>query len=401
MMVHVVIGKIWHPFLDSPRRLHSLGSVDATPRAIYAASVRQLQDLILCYRTGYPDVLFNSAASAALAMLVGALLRDVPVPPAMPPTPMATPTTTAGRRAESIFPPAAIAAQREQQHRLKQRQYEQALIIWRSYFLLCVRCWQDMYTCYPIFRDVVRAHLAQALQGNALSPAEVRRHVAELDQRGAHHHVSSSSTQDRQQEQQQQRQGQHETRGQDIGSSVTTPARSAKQTEAAEVVKTPGTIKDNRTTTELGSRHHVAALDKSVEAAVDGEARGAQRQAETQPQLHEAAETANVLEGQDRTENSEIADGAGRDAPADTPHGTNGDNDKETQASTIIVAPPVPKKAPPLENTGTFVSDFDKSSVARDGRSGGVWMHTMAAQLDELTLFAEFTNNEDLETRAV
>lgn len=400
-MIHVVIGKIWHPFLDSPHRLHSLGSVDATPRAIYAASVRQLQDLILCYRTGYPDVLFTSAASAALAMLVGALLRDVPVPPAMPTIPTPTTPNTTGRRVASIFPLSTVAAQREQQHRLKQRNYEQALIIWRSYFLLCIRCWQDMYTCYPVFRDVVRAHLAQALQGNALSPAEVRRHVAELDQRGAHHYISSSSssTQDRQQEPQpqQERQGQHETRAQDVGSSATTPARSSKRSEVAKAVKSPGTIKVTRTATELGSRHHVAAPDNSAEAAVDGQARGAQRQAETQPQLHEADETPGVIAGQDNIRHSADNDGAGDNVLADAPHGAG----KKTQTSTVAEPPTVATKAPAPENTGTFVSDFDKSSVARDGRSGGVWMHTMAAQLDDLTLFAEFTNNEDLETREV
>jgi len=401
-MIHVVIGKIWHPFLDSPYRLQSLGSADATPRAIYAASVRQLQDLILCYRTGYPDVLFTSAASAALAMLVGALLRDVPVPPATTSMTITPAVTNKTRKSTLMIAPAAAAAQQEQQRQLKQKQYEQALIIWRSYFLLCIRCWQDMYTCYPIFRDVVRAHLAQALQGKALSPAEARSYAAELDRRGAHHYLSSSASrashhgQGVTPQQQKQRQEQDGMRGQDIGRSATTAAESSKVSELAKVDISPDTLKASHTTRELRSRRRVAAPKKSAEAT-KGRARGVQRQGETQPQCCQSEETADEPAGQHRTRHNSDVGGASGDAPTDAPN-SGSDKGMETQASTVAAPPVVTAKASAPANTGTFVSDFDKSSVAEDGRRGGVWMHTMAAQLDDLTLFAEFTTNEDLET---
>ncbi|KAF5715987.1 C6 transcription factor [Fusarium mundagurra] len=141
ILFHVVTTTIFRPFIAMPRstRLMSLASPDSHPKAVYAASVSQLKDLVFCFCAKYPQAAFTTFFNTGLFTLSLALLEDL------------------------------------------QDQ------LWRYYFYLCVRCWQDLYFCYPVFRDVAKAFLSMAMQKDAIAAGEAQNLLQGINQTGEHH----------------------------------------------------------------------------------------------------------------------------------------------------------------------------------------------------------------------
>lgn len=50
----------------------------------------------------------------------------------------------------------------------------------RFYFIICIRYWQDMYSNYPIFDDIIRAFLNMAIKAAVLTGAEASAIVREV-----------------------------------------------------------------------------------------------------------------------------------------------------------------------------------------------------------------------------
>ncbi|CAG7559863.1 unnamed protein product [Fusarium equiseti] len=141
IMFHVVATIILRPFIASPRSVQfvSLTSADSHPKAVYTASVNQLKDLVFIYRARYAEADFTSFFNTGLFTLSLALLEDIKDPS------------------------------------------------WQHYFYLCLRCWQDLYICYPIFRDVAKAFLSMAMEKSAISAQEAQRLLRGIEQSGEHH----------------------------------------------------------------------------------------------------------------------------------------------------------------------------------------------------------------------
>ncbi|RGP64023.1 nitrate assimilation regulatory nira [Fusarium longipes] len=147
MMLHVAVTTIFRPFIATPKstRLMSLTSADSHPKAVYAASINQLKDLVFGYRIRYPESLFTSFFNPGLFTLSLALLEDLRDP------------------------------------------------LWQYYFYLCVRCWQDLYICYPIFRDVAKAFLSMAMQKDAIAAREAQKLLRGVEQSGGHHPTAAEA----------------------------------------------------------------------------------------------------------------------------------------------------------------------------------------------------------------
>ncbi|KXJ86059.1 hypothetical protein Micbo1qcDRAFT_168873 [Microdochium bolleyi] len=245
-----------------------------------------------------------------------------------------------------------------------------------------------MHTCYPVFRDVGRAHLAQALQERALSPAEARAHAEELDRRGAHHYTTTTTTTTTTKT---ERQG-HQNDSCASGGSIPPAGERAQQqqpqqgsrktTSSAET----GTASARRMAAVRASSSSSSA-NSGTEIAEEGSA------ASAVPELMDVAELSDAA----------VASAAPKELPARTRGAGKGEEGSgETDGGSSTVQPTTAAAAAASAShaaTGTFVSEFDEPGVvSQDGRKGGVWMRDMAAQLDDLALFAEFTTNEDLET---
>ncbi|KAJ0131397.1 hypothetical protein HZ326_25514 [Fusarium oxysporum f. sp. albedinis] len=134
----------------SCRRGHDISPVhrntsDSHPKAIYAASINQLKDLVFSYRANYPEASFTSYFNPGLFTLSLALLEDLQDP------------------------------------------------LWRYYFYICVRCWQDLYFCYPVFRDVAKAFLSMAMQKDAIAARETQELLQEIEQSAQHHAAANEA----------------------------------------------------------------------------------------------------------------------------------------------------------------------------------------------------------------
>ncbi|CAG7558172.1 unnamed protein product [Fusarium equiseti] len=144
ILFHAVVTIIFRPFLSTPRsnQLMSLTSLDSHPRTVYAASVSQLKDLVFSFCLKYSEAAFTAYLSHGLYALSRALLEDLQDP------------------------------------------------LWRYYFYLCVRCWQDLYFCYPVFRDVAKAFLSMAMEKDAIAAREAQDLLRGIDQSVKHHTTS-------------------------------------------------------------------------------------------------------------------------------------------------------------------------------------------------------------------
>jgi hypothetical protein len=134
----------------SCRRGHDISPVhrntsDSHPKAIYAASINQLKDLVFSYRANYPEASFTSYFNPGLFTLSLALLEDLQDP------------------------------------------------LWRYYFYICVRCCQDLYFCYPVFRDVAKALLSMAMQKDAIAAREAQELLQEIEQSAQHHAAANEA----------------------------------------------------------------------------------------------------------------------------------------------------------------------------------------------------------------
>lgn len=147
MCYHCVALGIFRPFIRASEeraaqereRLPSFCSGDSSPNAVFDASVNQLKRLVFDYYFSYPQESYTAIFNVALVQLAYvSVKKDVDSD-------------------------------------------------WRLYFLFCIRCWQDLYICYPIFLDTGQAYLSMALREGMLNTSEARSLVAELQQKGGHH----------------------------------------------------------------------------------------------------------------------------------------------------------------------------------------------------------------------
>ncbi|QKD59106.2 uncharacterized protein FOBCDRAFT_144586 [Fusarium oxysporum Fo47] len=105
----------------------------------------RLKDLVFSYRANYPEASFTSYFNPGLFTLSLALLEDLQDP------------------------------------------------LWRYYFYICVRCWQDLYFCYPVFRDVAKAFLSMAMQKDAIAARETQELLQEIEQSAQHHAAANEA----------------------------------------------------------------------------------------------------------------------------------------------------------------------------------------------------------------
>ncbi|WJG36995.1 uncharacterized protein FOBCDRAFT_244378 [Fusarium oxysporum Fo47] len=113
-LFHVVVTIIFRPFITLPRssRLMTLTSPDSHPKALYAASMNQLKELVFCFYAKYPQSAYTTFFNAAPPTLSLAMLEDLQGPS------------------------------------------------WRHYFYLCVRCWQDLFEEMVIFDELIYKNTA-------------------------------------------------------------------------------------------------------------------------------------------------------------------------------------------------------------------------------------------------
>ncbi|KAF6797615.1 C6 transcription factor [Colletotrichum musicola] len=144
---HVIVTIIFRPFTSTREtdRLMSFTSMDSHPKQIHAASINQLREIILNYQTYAAGSSFTSYINPGVLTVSLALLEDRSDPQ------------------------------------------------WRSYFLLCVRCWRDLYASYPVFRNIVQAFLSMAMQKDAFTAHESKEIMEWVEGNGRHHAKGTES----------------------------------------------------------------------------------------------------------------------------------------------------------------------------------------------------------------
>lgn len=148
ILLHVIIIVIFRPFIGMPRecRLRSFTFTDSHPKAVHAASVAQLQSMIVYFRSEYPGSVATPFLNTGLFPLSLSLLEDQTDP------------------------------------------------YWQHYFLLCLRCWKDLYVCYPMFRSVIQAILSVAIQKKAMTSHKAKEFMDTLNIAGRHHLLAGQAT---------------------------------------------------------------------------------------------------------------------------------------------------------------------------------------------------------------
>lgn len=143
---HVVIVDIFRPYLQDqkPYILRSFFSRDATPDAIFKASLNQLKRLALVSVLNFPPVLYCSLTGIATLHVAAAVLDDRSDPD------------------------------------------------WRSYFLLSMRINRDLYICYPVFKQITQGTLAMAIKTGAITSSEATSMMKQLEEIGKYHQTSES-----------------------------------------------------------------------------------------------------------------------------------------------------------------------------------------------------------------
>ncbi|EFQ25212.1 uncharacterized protein GLRG_00356 [Colletotrichum graminicola M1.001] len=147
---HVAIIDLFRPLLQqngAPRqRLPPFRSAEATPDAVYAASVNQLKRIVLLYRQKYPESSYCFCWHSALLYLANAMLTEAKV---------------------SVHGPE-----------------------WRFYFLLCMACFQTLYTGFQLAKGITLSLLSMALERGVMETSRARDIRRDLELRGRHHEVS-------------------------------------------------------------------------------------------------------------------------------------------------------------------------------------------------------------------
>ncbi|KAI1841232.1 hypothetical protein JX266_012544 [Neoarthrinium moseri] len=147
---HVMIFHVWfhcavldffRPFVQElgHDRLSTFYHDDSSPQTVFDASVNQLKQLLLVYHVKYPEARRTCFFNTALVYVSNAILKNPGDPN------------------------------------------------WRLYFEICIRCWQDLYVCYPIYDGIMQAFLTMALKDELISIGEARPYMDQLRVRGLHH----------------------------------------------------------------------------------------------------------------------------------------------------------------------------------------------------------------------
>lgn len=63
----------------------------------------------------------------------------------------------------------------------------------RTYFLVCMQYWQNLYATYPIMGGIAKGFMVKAMQADVIMPEEAGRLEMELRRRGRHHETSHPS----------------------------------------------------------------------------------------------------------------------------------------------------------------------------------------------------------------
>jgi hypothetical protein len=136
---------LMRPFAHAPasaqQQMRSFTATDASPKAIYISSLNQLKNLLYTYYmngTHAGTQLWLNPAQLALCLAVLEDTRDV---------------------------------------------------LWRYYFLLCLRYWRRLYFCYPIFHGEVKGFLSLALQKKAITSREAQGLQKYIEGNGVHHNA--------------------------------------------------------------------------------------------------------------------------------------------------------------------------------------------------------------------
>ncbi|KAI9163684.1 Conidial development protein fluffy [Paramyrothecium foliicola] len=119
-------------------RLRSFTSADATPQAIFKASLRQLQRLIVEYVSRERPELYSPLFNTAVLHVSNVVLRNTEDPS------------------------------------------------WRFYYLLCMAYWKEVYARHPVMGKIVQASLSVAMSRGSLTSTEAQSLMVELQQRARH-----------------------------------------------------------------------------------------------------------------------------------------------------------------------------------------------------------------------
>jgi hypothetical protein len=141
-MYHSLIVMMFRPFINKKSARHHLRSFfspDASPKAVYDASINQLKKLLHVYYVSGVDAKTHLWLNAGQITLCVALLEDLSDP------------------------------------------------LWRHYFLLCMRYWRNFYYLYPIFHGEVKAFLSMAMEKNAITAREAQHLRGFVEKNGEHH----------------------------------------------------------------------------------------------------------------------------------------------------------------------------------------------------------------------
>ena len=144
---HCVVLDIFRPFVhdaDEPEkrptvRLKTFTAVDSFADVVFNASINQLKRIVFDFYFMWPKELHTAWFNVALLQVANTCLRS------------------------------------------------QSCGDWRLYFLLCVRCWEDLYINYPIFEEILMAYLSIALRNGLFTTQEAESLRQELTAKGSHH----------------------------------------------------------------------------------------------------------------------------------------------------------------------------------------------------------------------
>ncbi|GJC80940.1 hypothetical protein ColLi_03778 [Colletotrichum liriopes] len=123
-----------------------LQSADATPDAVYAASVNQLKRIVLFYRQNYPESSYCFFWQSALLYLANAMLTEAKISGHVPE--------------------------------------------WRFYFRLCMTSYQTLYTGFRLAKGITLSLLSMALEKGVMDIPQARAIRKDLDLRSKHHEIS-------------------------------------------------------------------------------------------------------------------------------------------------------------------------------------------------------------------
>ena len=123
---HVLVLEIFRPFVATEKQhgFSSWSPFSILPEAIFAASIRQLKDLMLIYTTRQPSATYNLFWHPAGMYVANAVLKDTTDPE------------------------------------------------WRFYFLLCFRAYQNLYLCFLAVEGIMQGFLAIAVASGSIDSAE-------------------------------------------------------------------------------------------------------------------------------------------------------------------------------------------------------------------------------------